>query len=96
MTTNFLENKICTFKILLSWRFPRKIEFSGYFSSLPPMPSPSKDATFYYYWRLAVSELRRVTIRGAQPSARLSEKIYLSTGPKGPSRTKKHYGIVNY
>ena len=24
MTTNFLDNKICTLKILLSWRFPRK------------------------------------------------------------------------
>ena len=24
MTTKFLDNKICTFKILLSWRFPQK------------------------------------------------------------------------
>ena len=37
--TKFLDNKICTFKILLSWRFPRKQRF-GRFSSLPPMPPP--------------------------------------------------------
>ena len=38
MTTKFLDNKIFTFKILLSWRFPRKKRF-GQFSSLPPCPS---------------------------------------------------------
>ena len=42
MTTKFLDNKICTFKILLSWRFPRKNSVLGRFSSLPPRPSPSK------------------------------------------------------
>ena len=31
-------------------------------------------------------EFRRVTIRGAQPSARLSEEIYLSEGSAGVSQ----------
>ena len=34
MTTKFLDNKICKFKILLSWRFPRKTAFFG-----PPLRS---------------------------------------------------------
>ena len=39
MTTKFLDNKIFTFKILLSWRFPRKIAFWTIF--LPaPLPTP--------------------------------------------------------
>ena len=44
MTTNFLDNKICTFKILLSWRFPQRKKNSVFqqFSSLPQAPPPSK------------------------------------------------------
>ena len=39
MTTKFLDNKIFTFKILLSWRSPRKIAF--WTISLPaPLPTP--------------------------------------------------------
>ena len=45
MTTKFLDNKIYTFKILLSWRFPRKNSILDDFSSLPPIP-PLKTANF--------------------------------------------------
>ena len=31
MTTKFLDNKLCTFKMLLSWRFPRKTAFLDHF-----------------------------------------------------------------
>ena len=42
MTTNFFDNKICNFKILLSWRFPQKKQRFGRFSSVPPRRPPSK------------------------------------------------------
>ena len=46
--------KKCTFRILLSWRFPRKKHF-GRFYSLPPIPPPH-NRKFDFYCRLAVSE----------------------------------------
>ena len=61
MTTKFLDNKICNFEILLSWRFPppppKKNSVFGRFSSLPsrPPPPPQK-RKIYFYCRLAVSE----------------------------------------
>ena len=48
MTTKFLDNKICTFKILLSWRFPRKKHVFGRFASLPPNPHPLRKANFIF------------------------------------------------
>ena len=57
MATEFHDNKICTFEILSSWRFPRKKKKNsifGRFSSLRPQP-PSK-AKIIFYRRLAVSE----------------------------------------
>ena len=54
MTTKFHDNKICTFKILLPWRFPRKTAFWT-ISSLPPRPAPPQKANIYFYCRLAVS-----------------------------------------
>ena len=55
MTTKFLDNEICTFKILLSWRFPRK---SALLDDFPLCPKflPLKNEKFYFYCRLAVSE----------------------------------------
>ena len=41
MTTNFLDYQICTFKIILSWLFPRKTSFWGDFLFAPHCP-PSK------------------------------------------------------
>ena len=38
MTTEFLDNKICIFKILLSWRFPRKTAFLDDFPLCPQGP----------------------------------------------------------
>ena len=41
MTTTFLDNKISTFKILLSWRFQRKTAFLDDFPLCPHPPPPS-------------------------------------------------------
>ena len=38
----FLDDKICTFKILLSWRFPRKTAFWTIFLSAAKAPPPQK------------------------------------------------------
>ena len=66
MTTKFIDSNICTFKILLSWRFPRKKKTHfRRFSSLPPMPPPlTQNCKFYFYCRLAVSESKRKGQRG--------------------------------
>ena len=47
MTTKFLDNNICTFKILLSWRFPRKTAFFDN-SPLDPHVQPLKSANFIF------------------------------------------------
>ena len=58
MTTNFLDNKICTLKILLSWRFPRKKK-TALLDDFPlcHQGPPLKKRKFYFYCRLAVSDL---------------------------------------
>ena len=48
MTTKFLDNKISTFKILLSWRFPKRNSGFGQVSSLPPRPTLLKSANFIF------------------------------------------------
>ena len=52
MTTKFLDNKICTFDILLAWRFPRKIALWDEVPLCPPMPPPPppplKSANFIF------------------------------------------------
>ena len=48
MTTKFLDNKIFTFKFLLSWRFPRKIAFWRIFLSAPLPTPPLKNANFIF------------------------------------------------
>ena len=48
MTTKFLDNKICTFKILLSWRFPRKQSFLDDFPLCPQGPPPLKSENFIF------------------------------------------------
>ena len=54
-TTKYLDNKILSFTILLSWRFPWKIAFWTIF--LPaPLPTPPEKRKFYFYCRLAFSE----------------------------------------
>ena len=49
MTTNFLDNKICTFKILLSWRFPRKDNSILNDVPLSPKVPPSKSGDFFIF-----------------------------------------------
>ena len=65
MTTKFLNDKIGTFKFLLSWRFPRKQAILDDFLSAPKAPPPQKRRVYCYYdhyydysyyCRLAVSE----------------------------------------
>ena len=68
MTTKCLDNKICTFKILLSWRFPRKTAVWTIFLSVPQGP-PLKKRKFYLYCRLAVSLT-------ATPEAKLLPKTF--------------------
>ena len=58
MTTKFLDNIICTFRILLSWRFPRKLAFWTIFLSAAKAP-PLKKRKCYFYCRLAVSERKK-------------------------------------
>ena len=55
MTTKFLDNKICTFKLLLSWHFPRtkKTAFWTIFLSAPKPPPPKKKK----YCHLSLSEI---------------------------------------
>ena len=48
MTTKFLDNKIFTFKILLSWRFPWKIAFWTVFLPAPLPRPPLKSANFIF------------------------------------------------
>ena len=64
MTTKSLDNKIYTFKILLSWRFPRKKKqrFWTIFLSAPEAHALQK-RKFYFYCRLAVSEFLQLLIR---------------------------------
>ena len=60
MTTKFLDNKMCTFKILLSWRFPWKIAFWTIFLPAPlPTPPPPEKRKIYFYCRLAFSDLQQ-------------------------------------
>ena len=40
MTTKLLDNKICTFEFLLSWRFPRKKAFLDKIPLCPQFPPP--------------------------------------------------------
>ena len=48
MRTKFLDNKIRTFKILLSWRFPRKTAFCTIFLSALEAPPPLKKRKLFF------------------------------------------------
>ena len=61
MTTEFLDNKICSFKILLSWRFPRKTASWTIFRFAPPLPPPPKTASFIF---IVVSPSLKRALRG--------------------------------
>ena len=78
MTTKFLDNKICKFKILLSWRFPRKKAFWTIFLSAPK-PPPLKKRKVYFYCRLAVSDFGR-RMAHSPPSCPDASKKWVSIG----------------
>ena len=46
--TKFLDNSICTFKTLLSWRFPQKQRFRTIFLSALKPPPPSQSENFIF------------------------------------------------
>ena len=48
MTTKFLDTKICTFKMLLSWRFPRKQASLDDFPLCPQAPPPQKPTLYIF------------------------------------------------
>ena len=62
-TTKFLDNKISTFNILLSWRSHEKQCFAR-FSSLPPRPPPTQKASTLFFtsscrfWKLPLPHKR--------------------------------------
>ena len=65
MTTKFLDNKMFTFKILLSWRFPRKIAF--WTISLPaPLPThpPLKSANVLFLLSSRFLWMSKVVFKG--------------------------------
>ena len=55
MTTKFLDNKIFTFEILLSWRFPRKTAFWTIVLSAPKASPPQKAKILFLLRKSAVS-----------------------------------------
>ena len=88
MTTKFLDNKIFTFKILLSWRFPWKIAFWTIF--LPaPLPRPPRKVQILFL--LSSRFLWLFPIQWKDPS--LHWFLLHPEGPeieKIPSRSKKN------
>ena len=72
MTTKFLDNKIFTFKILLSWRFPRKkTSVFGRFPLCPQGPPPLHSENFIFI--VASPSLRYVYV--TVPKIQLSKEM---------------------
>ena len=81
MTTKFLDNKICTFKILLSWRFPGKTAFWTSFLSAPKAPPPPQKNKNFIFIVVSPSLKRswcrtRVTVRVSRHHC--GQTLYLS------------------
>ena len=55
MTTKFLNNKMFTFKILLSWRFPRKQAFLDDFPLCPQGPPPPLESANFIFIVVSLS-----------------------------------------
>ena len=72
MTTKFLDNTICTFKILLSWRFPRKQALLDDFPLCPQGPPPPQRETFIF---IVVSPSLTGKYSSKPESAEISEKL---------------------
>ena len=92
MTTKILDNKICSFKILLSWRFPRKRGYGRFSSLSPPKAPPLKKRKFYYYCRVAVSDLlqNRPFFSESRIANRTISEIAGLESPESPQQEAKH------
>ena len=55
--TKHLDNQICTFNVLLSWRFPRKTAFGDDLPLCPQGP-PLQKRNLFFYCHLTVSGFR--------------------------------------
>ena len=74
MTTKFLDNKICTFNILLSWRFPRKTAFLDDFPLCPQDPPPGPSKTQNYIFIVVSWSLKNFgPAKGSNISGKISE-----------------------
>ena len=62
MTTIFFDNKICTFKFVLSWRFPRENSALDDFPLCSQGP-PSKSENFIFIVVSPALSLREIKIR---------------------------------
>ena len=79
MTTKFLENIICTFEILLSWRLPRKAAFLDDFPLCPKAP-PQKQTQIFIFIVVSPS----LILIGSDNSAQsFSGRNTLGRTPKG-------------
>ena len=85
MTTKFLHHKICTFKIVLSWRCPSKITFWTIVLSAPS-PTPSK-RKLLFYCRLAVSDFCKGENLNGSGTARTGCNNHFSFLPQIPVQT---------
>ena len=83
MTTKFLDNKIFTFKILLSWRFPWKIAFWTIFLPAPLPNPPRKSANFIFI----VVSLSLNRINDAQKRWQCTPGRAFNTKRLGPAAT---------
>ena len=68
MTTEFLDNKICTFKICCRGVSHEKNSVFGRFSSLPPRPPPLKSENFIF---IVVSPSLTLGAGSARPNLKM-------------------------
>ena len=91
MTTKFLDDKVCTFKILLSWRFPRKQAFLDDFPLCPQSPPPLKSEHFIF---IVVSPSLNSQppehSRIPSPSVRLGTPLFSEVVPERASQSCCH------
>ena len=84
MTTKFLTTKVTHFKILLSWRFPKKssARFWKMFISGPLSPAPLRKKNSCFYCRLAVALLCLYGCQSGRDNSGLRKRVVYKTGTK--------------
>ena len=91
MTTKILDNQICTFKILLSWRFSQKKTAFWMIVLSAPRAPPSNSEKVYFYCRLAVSDSKQ----RMRPAEGVTEKQHKKRrGKRARDIQKRSCGIV--